>query len=229
MCVCGCVCVGVEALIHRSSPPTQCQLEVPRATTLEALRLARKHGVESILNPAPAAENLEPVRREFKPVVVAPATRIIEPPTHTQTQEMLALPSILCPNETELSLLCGGLPVATDAEIRTAARNLLSRVGEDASVLVTLGAKGALLLDRVSHAEGTLIPCPAVESVVDTSGAGDCFLGALAAYRSAGLPLEAAVGKAGRVASMSVQRAGTQPSYPQVEELPEELRLPSSS
>lgn len=40
----------------------QCQLEVPRATTLEALRLAKKHGVFSILNPAPAAADLDPVR-----------------------------------------------------------------------------------------------------------------------------------------------------------------------
>lgn len=40
----------------------QCQLEVPRATTLEALRLARKHGVCGVLNPAPAAADLDPVR-----------------------------------------------------------------------------------------------------------------------------------------------------------------------
>lgn len=113
----------------------------------------------------------------------------------------------------------------TDADVKAAARKLLSQAGENASVLVTLGAMGAMLLDRKEHAEGTWIRCPVVDKPMDTSGAGDCFLGALAAYRSVGVPWEAAVRKAGHVATMSVQRAGTQTSYPTIAELPEELRL----
>jgi ribokinase len=132
----------------------------------------------------------------------------------------------VCPNETELSLLTGGLPVDTEAEIGAAARRLLEMAGEETAVLVTLGAKGALLLDGKEHRDGVLLPCPAVERVVDTSGAGDCFLGSLAAYLSRGVPLREAATRAGRVASLSVQRAGTQPSYPQPSELPPELQLP---
>lgn len=120
--------------------------------------------------------------------------------------------------------------MATDADIHAAAHKLLTLAGPETTVLVTLGAKGALLLDRAGGSKhaggGTWLPCPTVDKVVDTSGAGDCFLGALAAYLSAGdADLEAAVTRAGQVASLSVQRPGTQTSYPKASELPPALRL----
>lgn len=57
-----------------------------------------------------------------------------------------------------------------------------------ASVLVTLGAQGALLLTAENDAEGgQLIPATKVAKVVDTSGAGDCYIGSLAAFLSRGV------------------------------------------
>lgn len=147
--------------------------------------------------------------------------------THTHSQELLQLASVVCPNETELAALTGDLPVGTDAEIRHAAQQLLAKSADDATVLVTLGPRGAFIVDKAAHRAGTFVACPAVDSVVDTSGAGDCFLGSLAAYLSRGVVLEAAVGRACAVASLSVQRPGTQTSYPRAEELPAALRLPS--
>lgn len=57
------------------------------------------------------------------------------------------------------------------------------------------------------------------------AGAGDAFIGALAYYlaREAGLGLRDMVARAGRIASMSVQRPGTQSSYPARTDLPADL------
>lgn len=105
------------------------------------------------------------------------------------TQELLSLASLVCPNETELALLTH-LPVDTLPQIQAAAHKL--REMGAATVLVTLGAQGALLLTAENDAKegGMMIPCPKVAKVVDTSGAGDCFLGCLAAYISRGVRLQ---------------------------------------
>lgn len=112
-----------------------------------------------------------------------PSTLILPLP-----QEFLSLASLVCPNETELAMLTH-LPVETLPEIQAAARKL--REMGAATVLVTMGAQGALLLMAENDAEdgGVMIPCPKVAKVVDTSGAGDCFLGCLAAYISHGVRL----------------------------------------
>ena len=62
-------------------------------------------------------------------------------------------------------------------------------------------------------------------TAVDTSGAGDCFLGALAFYLACmpSLPLRVAVERACAIASMSVLKPGTQSSYPPRTDIPEAL------
>ncbi|PPB48202.1 ribokinase [Arthrobacter pityocampae] len=79
-----------------------------------------------------------------------------------------------------------------------------------ASVVMTLGGAGALVADG-----GGLhrVPAPQV-AVVDTTGAGDAFVGALAARLVTGEPLDDAVRYAVRVGSYAVRRPGAQPSYP---------------
>ena len=62
--------------------------------------------------------------------------------------------------------------------------------------------------------------------MVDTTGAGDSYLGAFAAYVSKGVPLTEAMSKAGRVATITVGAAGAQTSYPSGDALPADLRLP---
>lgn len=88
------------------------------------------------------------------------------------------------------------------------------------SVVVTLGADGALVLGGgVADAEPVTVAGVAVE-VVDTTGAGDAFTGALATRLALGEPLAQAVGFAVRVGAAAVTRAGAQPSYPTPDELP---------
>ena len=86
-----------------------------------------------------------------------------------------------------------------------------------ASVVLTRGAAGAL----VSDASGSWsVPSPRVRAV-DSSGAGDAFVGALSAALANGSSLLEAAQEAVRVGAYSVTTAGTQPSYPGVDdELP---------
>jgi ribokinase len=84
-----------------------------------------------------------------------------------------------------------------------------------ASVVMTLGAAGALVSDG---SPVRAVPAPRV-TPVDTTGAGDAFVGALAARLGAGDPLEDAVRFAVRVGSYAVQHAGAQPSYPSLDDV----------
>ena len=76
-------------------------------------------------------------------------------------------------------------------------------------MIVTLGARGAL----VATPEGLRRIPPVKVQAVDTTGAGDAFIGGFARYFAAGLDLDAALGKATRYAADSVTRRGAQKSY----------------
>ncbi|MEU7528007.1 ribokinase [Saccharothrix sp. NPDC042600] len=83
------------------------------------------------------------------------------------------------------------------------------------SAVVTLGGRGAAVVTPEGVVE---VPAPAVD-VVDTTGAGDAFAGALAFGLSRGDSLVQAARFAARVAATSVTRAGAQPSYPRADEV----------
>ena len=114
--------------------------------------------------------------------------------------------SYLIPNETELAILTGR-PVATEAEVEAAAQSLLGQGMQ--AVIVTLGGRGALLLTR----EGARRIAPTRVTPVDTTGAGDAFVGAFARYHAAGASLEESLARAARYAADSVTRPGTQKAY----------------
>jgi ribokinase len=114
--------------------------------------------------------------------------------------------SYFIPNETELAILTK-VPTETEADIEAAAKSLLAQ-GVPA-VIVTLGARGALL----ATAEGVRRIAPTAVTPVDTTGAGDAFVGAFARYHAAGASLEAALARAARYAANSVLRNGTQKAY----------------
>jgi len=116
---------------------------------------------------------------------------------------------ILVPNENELGLLAG-MGTATEEEVIVAARSLPAD-----DVVVTLGARGALV---VSRAGATQVSPIAVEPV-DTTGAGDAFCGALAAELARGAYVQAAARFAARVAAVAVTRHGAQASMPTREDL----------
>lgn len=115
------------------------------------------------------------------------------------------------PNETELEILTG-MPVGNDDEIATAAASLLAKGLRN--LIVTLGDKGALWLhgDERQH-----FSAPAVKAV-DTTGAGDAFIGCFAAQLSRGEAVADAIGEAVAYASHSVTGKGTQTAYASAEE-----------
>jgi ribokinase len=156
------------------------QLEVPLETVYAAIAFGKRHGVRTVLNPAPATPELDP--------------------------EKVRDVSYFIPNETELAVLTG-MPVESEAEIGAAARSLVAKGIE--AVIVTLGGRGALL----ATAAGLKRIEPVRVKPVDTTGAGDAFVGSFAHYHAAGLDLESALAKAARYAADSVTRRGTQKAY----------------
>ncbi|QOQ39449.1 ribokinase [Trueperella pecoris] len=115
------------------------------------------------------------------------------------------------PNESELSLLTG-MPVDTIADIENAANALLDAGIRD--VIVTLGSKGALW---VNAAGSKRFEAPLVNAV-DTTGAGDAFIGCFSHELVTSGDVEIAITTAIRYASDSVTRKGTQTSYATAEQ-----------
>ena len=122
--------------------------------------------------------------------------------------ETLAAVDVLIVNEHEAAWL-------TDEDADP--RRLLD-LGPRAAIL-TLGAAGAAVARRGTDSVA-VVPSPKVE-VVDTTGAGDAFAGALAASLADGADLVTAAERAVKVAAFSVTRRGAQPSYPTKAELGE--------
>ena len=112
----------------------------------------------------------------------APAVRDLD-------MDKVRLASFLTPNETELAILTG-MPVESEDAIEAAAKSLLARGIE--TVIVTLGSRGALLATALGHKR----IAPAKVQAVDSTGAGDAFIGSFARYHAAGLGVEAALGRA---------------------------------
>ncbi|XP_044759998.1 ribokinase-like isoform X2 [Coccinella septempunctata] len=123
---------------------------------------------------------------------------------------LFELPTIFCVNEHEASQFTK-LPVTNKREAEIAASRMISLGCK--SVLITLGAEGAVFAEKTS---GNIfyVESPKVECV-DSTGAGDAFIGALAYFlvRRKDLPMEEMVEKACVVAADSVTRKGTQPSF----------------
>ncbi len=94
-----------------------------------------------------------------------------------------------------------------------AARKIISRA--DQTIVVTLGALGTQIVDSNTSLR---IPARAVKAI-DTTGAGDCFCGVLAAGIAGGLPMVDAVRRANMAASLAVQRAGAAVAMPEETEI----------
>lgn len=121
---------------------------------------------------------------------------------------------LLVPNETELETITG-VTVRTTEDIKKGISLLMERGVEN--VLVTLGEKGALLATGGGFAD---FPAYRVEAV-DTTGAGDAFLGALATFLGEGKTLEESIDGACAYAALSTTRRGTQKSFAGREEFEE--------
>jgi sugar/nucleoside kinase (ribokinase family) len=114
--------------------------------------------------------------------------------------------NVLVPNLSELVALTGGGVPDTLEDVADRARVLT----HDRAVVVTLGERGALIVEAAGH---THVPAPAVDAV-DTTAAGDAFCGTLASHLARGGALHGAVQKAVRVGALTTMRHGALDALP---------------
>lgn len=145
----------------------------------------------------------------FKIARAARRMTVLNPaPAAELPDELLALTDILVPNETEAEMLTG-IPV-TDHVSATEAAKILKSKGVK-NVLITLGENGAYAVLE----DGKELACETPKvNAVDTTGAGDCFIGSFCVFLSLGLEFAASMQQACIVAAQSVTKEGTQTSFP---------------
>lgn len=209
------VALGANAELRKADIPTEvlqrarvavCQFESNLGTTAYVLKTARNAGVTTVLNPAP-------MRPDFD-------------------RALLRHVDILIPNETEFAALVNSSPDLGTSDFTAeklhalsheALHGLIQQLGLP-TVIVTLGSKGCFL----SRADGfRFIPAHTGITVVDTTGAGDAFVGGFAAglVKFSG-KIEAAAEFANAVAALSVTKFGTAPSMPRKAAIERFLKRP---
>lgn len=176
---------NVESASFMSFDLILLQLEIPIPTVLRAAQRARESNLSVILNPAPAQEIPD---------------------------ELIALADFIVPNETELSLLTGQ-SVSDISSAEKAAKKLLDRGARN--VIVTLGSKGALIVNKEINTHVDSYPVEAV----DTTAAGDAFIGGFATKLLESTDLLAAVKFGCACGALAVTKFGAQPSLPTKEEV----------
>jgi ribokinase len=183
----------------KSAEVVVCQCESNLPTTAFVLKTARRAGVRTVLNPAP-------MRPDFDPA-------------------LLKHVDILIPNETEFASLVNCIPACKQRGFTAEKLHALSpenlqdlarRVGVPV-VIITLGSKGCFVSQESGY---EFIPAHRGIKAVDTTGAGDAFVGGFAA----GLVIfDEELGKAARfataVAALSVTKFGTAPAMPRTDEI----------
>ena len=134
--------------------------------------------------------------------------RCIVNPAPAQPVDMQALRNLdyLVPNETEAEAITG-LPVKSAEDAQKCAEQLLA--GGIRQVIITLGSKGSLLAGRGGSEH---VPAFSVKSV-DSTGAGDAFIGSFAVFLAEGVPEKEAVRRANLYAGLSTTGVGTQKSF----------------
>lgn len=180
-----------SASMISSSKVLVCQMEIPVEISISALRIARKAGVLTIFNPAPAKKDIP--------------------------REIYGLIDIISPNETETEILTG-IKIESNKDAETAGELLVERGVK--TVIITLGDQGSMIItkDGAEYFQ--------VDSIdaVDSTGAGDAFIGSLSVYLSKGRSLSDSVLFANKIAGISVQEKGTQTSFPEISDLSDELK-----
>ena len=152
----------------------------------------------------------------FERARAAGATTILNPaPAIEAKRELLDLVDILILNESELGFLSKTELDDTDDHARFIEATRSLQTNADKIICVTMGKRGLLAL---VNDEPLIIPGRSVRAV-DTTGAGDCFVGAVAAQLARGNPIRDALDYASSAASICVQRMGAAPSMPTVAEV----------
>jgi ribokinase len=177
---------AADALI-KSAAVVLMQLEIPHETVVHAIAVCQRHGVHTILDPAPASDAL--------------------------TRAMFGV-DVLVPNQSEAETLLGHEPsnkvkrkgVVDPKQIAT---ELLAK--GPGAVVLKLGARGAMLLRRSGQIDQFT---PHKVNVMDTTAAGDAFAAALAVGHLEGMDLASAVRLANAAGALTCQHFGAQPSLP---------------
>lgn len=169
-----------------------CQMETPVAVTMHAMAIAKRAGVPVLLNPAPTQKM-----------------------DADELSRLIRCVDILVPNETEAMAMARLLPGAEELEIVRTAQYL--RYLGAKNVIVTLGSRGVLC----ETASGTRNIDAVRTQAVDTTGAGDTFIGAMAAAHCAGASLDEAIQWGQSAAAICVSRHGAMASIPFKGELPD--------
>ncbi len=194
-------CVSLP-LIDAAAPVIQsgqwliCQLEIPLASVSHAIDIAHEQGVRVVFNPAPVPEAVKGL---------------------PLNDAMLAKVDYLIVNETEAGQL-SGIEVTDLPSAALAAKALRGRGA--ATVLLTMGEHGVLIADTSGERS---MPALKVE-VVDTTAAGDTFVGALSVGLAHGLGIDAAAMEAQCAAALAVTRLGAQTSIPSRAEVEQFMR-----
>ncbi len=144
----------------------------------------------------------------FKAAKGRGCTTILNPaPFEKLSQELIDLCDWIIPNETEFRELHGQLPTSDE---------ILKSFRPGKNSIVTVGSQGAIFIDS----EGSLVKCPAPQTkAVDTTGAGDSFVGSFAYALAKGDDPATAMSFGVKVASRSVTKKGAQSSYPDQAEI----------
>jgi ribokinase len=161
------------------------QLEIPLETIQRAVDVVREGDTLCVLNPTPA-----------RPLPDAVLEKV----------------HLLTPNQSEAKMLTG-IPAHTLGGAEAAGRALLDKGVR--TVIITLGAQGALIVepDETTHVEG--VPVDAV----DATGAGDAFTAGLAVALAEGKTLEQATRIANLAGALSTTKPGAMPSLPTRDEV----------
>jgi ribokinase len=145
--------------------------------------------------------------------------RCIVNPAPAQAFDLALLHGVdyFVPNETEAAAITG-MPVGTLDEAKTCARHL---VGQGLTrVIITLGERGAV----IAHTGGVEHVAPYKVATVDTTGAGDAFVGSFAVFLGEGLAERDALARANLYAALSTTGVGTQKSFVTRDRFEEEWR-----
>ena len=174
-----------------------CQNEIPLSVTYHALKKAKEEGLITIFNPAPAVNLLT------LPSELADIGKYVD---------------FLIPNETEAPVLIGRDIESSYVEEDSVLETLCQEIQEKTqipNIILTLGERGCAALYKTETGERKFqhVKGEKVENVVDTTGAGDAWVGSFAYFLSCDIPTEESMGLSNFIASITVQYKGAQMSY----------------